>query len=71
MMLRVFQSTSIDPVRSYALESDIFYWIVIALCGVLVVLAATLSYLFIERPGIRLGKTIAGRVVYSSPTPAA
>ena len=36
------------------------YWLTIALCGLLVVGAAALSYLLIERPGIRLGKKVAG-----------
>lgn len=51
---------SIGAVRSYAMASTGGYWLTIALCGLLVVGAAALSYLLIERPGIRLGKKVAG-----------
>ena len=52
---------SIDGVRAHALESNVSYWLIIALCGLLLLLIATLSFILIERPGIRLGKVVAGR----------
>jgi len=53
---------STDAIRNYALASHTRYWLIIALCGLLVVAVATLSYLFIERPGIRLGRRVAIRL---------
>lgn len=47
---------SIGSVRSFALRSFGHYWFTIALCGLALVLAASLSYVLIERPGINLGK---------------
>jgi peptidoglycan/LPS O-acetylase OafA/YrhL len=47
---------SIEGVRTFALRSLGHYWLTIALCGLVLVLAASLSYVFIERPGINLGK---------------
>jgi peptidoglycan/LPS O-acetylase OafA/YrhL len=47
---------SIGSIRHFALKSVGHYWFTIALCSVAVVLAASLSYVLIERPGINLGK---------------
>jgi peptidoglycan/LPS O-acetylase OafA/YrhL len=47
---------SIESVRSFALRGFGQYWLIIALCGLVLVLVASLSYVFIERPGINLGK---------------
>jgi peptidoglycan/LPS O-acetylase OafA/YrhL len=52
---------SIGAVRSHALESHGSYWLTIALCGLLVVVVAALSYVLIERPGIRVGKIVGKR----------
>jgi peptidoglycan/LPS O-acetylase OafA/YrhL len=62
---------SIDGVRSYALASTVSYWLTIALCGLLLLLVATLSFILIERPGIRLGKAVAGRLTDVRPVAAA
>ena len=56
---------SIAAVRSFAFASDVHYWLIVAVCAVLVVTAASLIYVFIERPGIDLGKQLAGRTVAS------
>jgi peptidoglycan/LPS O-acetylase OafA/YrhL len=56
---------SVGTIRGYAMADHFSYWLVVGLCGLLTVLAATLSYLFIERPGIRLGKAVAGRLAYA------
>lgn len=52
---------SVDMVRDFALENHARYWLIISFCGVLVVTVSALSYLFIERPGIRLGKYMVAR----------
>lgn len=63
---------SLDGVRAFALETNVSYWLVIALCGLLLLLVATLSFVLIERPGIRLGKAVAGRFADARPSrPAA
>ncbi len=46
---------SIGSIRDYALGSHVQYWLSIAFCALLVVCAASLSYLFIERPGMNSG----------------
>jgi peptidoglycan/LPS O-acetylase OafA/YrhL len=51
---------SIGAVRSNAMASLGSYWLTIALCGLLVIGVSVLSYVLIERPGIRLGKKVAG-----------
>jgi peptidoglycan/LPS O-acetylase OafA/YrhL len=61
VLTAVFSS---DALRGYAMNSHASYWLIVALCGLLAVLAATFSYLLIERPGIRLGRTVASRFVY-------
>ena len=62
---------SVDGVRAYALASIASYWLIIAICGLLLLLVATLSFILIERPGIRLGKAVAGRFAAARPVAAA
>jgi peptidoglycan/LPS O-acetylase OafA/YrhL len=50
---------AIGPVKDFAMHSNGRYWLVVAVCGLLVVLVASLSYLLVERPGIDLGRKIA------------
>lgn len=52
---------SIGAVRDYALASNGGCWLVIAVCGVLVIAISTMSHLLIERPGIGLGRKLARR----------
>ena len=61
---------SIDAVRARAMESLASYWLTIALCGLLVVGMAALSYVFIERPGIRIGKIVGRRFGRRADAPA-
>jgi peptidoglycan/LPS O-acetylase OafA/YrhL len=58
ILTMVFSSTS---VRNFALQSAGHHWLVIAVCAMLVLLISAASYLFIERPGIALGKRQATR----------
>jgi len=62
---------SVDGVRAYALASIASYWLIIAICGLLLLLVATLSFILIERPGLRLGKAVAGRFAAARPVAAA
>ncbi|MNC86432.1 hypothetical protein D3C83_20940 [compost metagenome] len=50
---------AIDPVRDFGMQSNGRYWLVVALCALLVILAALVSYLVVERPGIDLGRKVA------------
>lgn len=50
---------SIEPVRIYALSGHGSYWATIAVCAFLVVVVATLGFVLVERPGIRLGQLVA------------
>jgi peptidoglycan/LPS O-acetylase OafA/YrhL len=50
---------AIDPVRDFGMQSNGHYWLVVAVCGVLVIFVASLSYLLVERPGIDLGRKVA------------
>ena len=50
---------AIDPVRDFGMQSNGRYWLVVALCALLVILAASASYLVVERPGIDLGRKVA------------
>jgi hypothetical protein len=51
---------AIDPVRDFGMQNNGHYWLVVALCGVLVIFVASLSYLLVERPGIDLGRNGRG-----------
>lgn len=50
---------AIGPVKDFALQSNGRYWLAVALCGLLVILVASLGYLLVERPGIDLGRKVA------------
>lgn len=52
---------SISPIRNFALQTALNYWIIGGLCAALLVVAAALGYVFIERPGIALGKRLIKR----------
>jgi peptidoglycan/LPS O-acetylase OafA/YrhL len=52
---------SIGPVARFALSSPLAWWAVGTACAVLMVLAATAGYLWIERPGISLGRRVVER----------
>ena len=52
---------SISPIRNFALQTALNYWIIGGLCAALLVVAAALGYAFIERPGIALGKRLIKR----------
>jgi peptidoglycan/LPS O-acetylase OafA/YrhL len=52
---------SIVPVARFALSSPLAWWAVGTACALLLVLAATAGYLWIERPGIALGRRVVSR----------
>lgn len=52
---------SIPLLRQFALESVLQYWSVVLLTALVVVCGSTLTYIFIERPGIALGRTLLRR----------
>lgn len=49
---------SISPIRNFALQTALNYWLIGGVCAALLVVAAALGYAFIERPGIALGKRL-------------
>jgi len=55
---RVF---AVEGLRHYALQSATHYWIVLTLSAILLVLAASLAHVVIERPGIALGQALCRR----------
>lgn len=61
---------SIPSVRSFALGSALNYWVVGFVCAGALVLAASLGYAFIERPGIALGKRVIQRRIDPLPVPS-
>ncbi len=52
---------SIGPVARFALSSPLAWWAVGTACAVLLVGAASAGYLWIERPGIALGRRVTER----------
>ena len=46
---------SIDPVRAFALGSPSHHWVMVLMCGALIIVAALVAHVCIERPGIKLG----------------
>lgn len=52
---------SISPIREFALQTELNFWIVGGVCATVLVGAAALSYALIERPGIVLGKRLIQR----------
>jgi peptidoglycan/LPS O-acetylase OafA/YrhL len=55
---RVF---AVEGLRRYALQSTTHYWIILTLSAILLVLAASIAHVLIERPGIALGQALCGR----------
>jgi peptidoglycan/LPS O-acetylase OafA/YrhL len=49
--------------RDFALASVPGYWMVIALCALLLLVLATVMHLIVERPGIELGKRLCRKLV--------
>ena len=60
---------SISPIRDFALQTALKYWIIGGVCALLLVVAAALGYAFIERPGIALGKRLIERRRRTMSTP--
>ncbi len=56
---RVF---AVAGLRHYALQSATHYWIVLTLSAIILVLAAALAHVLIERPGIALGQALCRRL---------
>ena len=52
---------AIAPIRTFAMASPQGYWTIGVVCACALLLAASLGYAFIERPGIALGKRLRGR----------
>ena len=52
---------SISPIRDFALQAAMNYWIIGGVCAMVLVVAAALGYGLIERPGIALGKRLIQR----------
>jgi peptidoglycan/LPS O-acetylase OafA/YrhL len=51
----VFSNASI---RTFAMASPLEYWVIGVVCACVLLLGSALSYVFIERPGIALGKRL-------------
>ena len=47
---------SVDGIKRFALISPERYWVVVALCGLVLITLSTVSLVAIERPGIALGR---------------
>lgn len=47
------------PAKDAAVSSPFGHWLIVLLCAILLVAAATISHVLIERPGIVLGKRVA------------
>lgn len=52
---------SILPIRDFALRTEMNFWIIGAVCTALLTIAAAFGFVFIERPGIALGKLLIQR----------
>jgi len=50
-----------DSIRNFAMASPQQYWAIGVVCACLLLLGSSLSYAFIERPGIALGKRLMRR----------
>jgi peptidoglycan/LPS O-acetylase OafA/YrhL len=59
------------PLRKFALASDVNHWIVIFAAMAILVLVALAIHIFIERPGVSLGKRMrnAKREEFDPATP--
>ncbi|UJB19759.1 MULTISPECIES: acyltransferase family protein [Lysobacter] len=58
-MVAVF---AIPGVKAYALSGTVPFWIVNIGCGLVLCLSALATYLYVEEPGIRMGKRIVQRL---------
>ncbi|MGO4778196.1 hypothetical protein AB4084_22280, partial [Lysobacter sp. 2RAB21] len=58
-MVAVF---AIPGVKTYALSGTVQFWIVNIGCGLVLCLSALATYLYVEEPGIRMGKRIIQRL---------
>lgn len=63
-MVAVF---AIPGVKAYALTGTVQFWIVNIVCALVLCLSALISYLYIEEPGIRMGKRITQRLGIKKP----
>jgi peptidoglycan/LPS O-acetylase OafA/YrhL len=56
----VFAATfATQAARNFALSSPVHHWALVALASVLLISLATAAHVFIERPGIDLGRKVA------------
>ena len=53
---------SIEPVKRFALDSPLRYWLVVALCGLVLIVLSTVSLVAVERPGVALGRALGRKV---------
>ena len=53
---------SIDAVKRFALLSPERYWVVVALCGLILVTLSTVSLVAVERPSIALGRAFGRKI---------
>jgi peptidoglycan/LPS O-acetylase OafA/YrhL len=60
--LALYFAFAIGPVRRFALMSDAGYWVVVFGTLTLLVAVALVVHVFIERPGVQLGKSVDLRV---------
>lgn len=47
------------PLRAIALASPAYHWLLVLLCMLLLIVAATAAHVLVERPGIALGRRVA------------
>ena len=47
-----------DPIRSFALKSPVHHWVVVFFSAVILICASTITYVWIERGGIDIGKRV-------------
>ncbi len=53
---------SSGTIKSFALSSPMRYWMVVALCGLILVALSTVTLVAVERPGIVFGRALGRRV---------
>jgi peptidoglycan/LPS O-acetylase OafA/YrhL len=49
---------SLPPARRLALSSPIGHWAMMTLCAVILLVVSRMTFVYIERPGIRVGKAL-------------
>ena len=54
---------TVPGARSFALGSPLQHWLMVFLCAVLLVTAAAITHVWVERPGIDAGRAIVKRLV--------